>query len=115
MLKITKWIPENESDKYDGNDLGGMGGWFKDGMRWKDYLENYKEEAWPMLEELRRSILENKIRMTGQEKQDSGQPSVPLWNNNTVTIYSWRGWGDLMAAVWSESENKDYHYMDFYM
>jgi hypothetical protein len=32
-----------------------------------------------------------------------------------VATFSYRGWGDIMAAIWSEEENKDYNYMDFYM
>jgi hypothetical protein len=68
----------------------------------------------PLLEELRRSIIANNIRCTGEQHQN-GAVAVPLWSNGKVDTYSFRAWGDLMAAVWSTEENKDYGYMDFYM
>lgn len=124
-MKIEKWITYEEAADKEENGLGGMGGWFGaryEGHkllgwdahhRWKDYLDNFKPEAHPMLEELRRSILENKIRCTGAEAQN-GYEAIPLWDNGKVDTYSMRAWGDLMAAVYSEEENHDYTYMDFY-
>jgi hypothetical protein len=51
--------------------------------------------------------------MTGQEHQyNSG---VPVFSDGKVATYTYRGWGDLMAAIWATEEDKDYHYMDFYM
>lgn len=114
-MKIIKWITNNETMGKEENGLGGMGGFFKDGMRWEDYKNNYKKVAHKMLEELRKSIIENEIKWTGQEMQDNGYETVPLWSNGKVDTYSWRAWGDLMAAVWSTEDNKDYCYMDFYM
>ena len=40
---------------------------------------------------------------------------MPLFSDGKVATFSFRGWGDLMAAIWSEAEDKDYGYMDFYM
>lgn len=134
-LKVVDWITYQEAQQKAENGLGGMGGWFgvdrshdKDetltdeqkqekrwnaGHRWKDYLGAFKEEVHPALEELRRSILENNIRCTGSEHQ-YGHSAVPLWSNDKVDSYSMRAWGDLMAAVYSEKEDKNYSYMDFY-
>ena len=120
-MKIEKWITYDEAEGKTENGLGGMGGWFGTtetgwdaGHRWKDYLDNYQAEVHPMLEELRRSIIEHKIRCTGMEHQN-GVHAIPLWDNGRVDTYSYRAWGDLMAAVWSTEDDKNYSYMDFYM
>jgi len=80
----------------------------------KDYLDDYKPDVHPMLEVLRRSIIEHKIRCTGEEHQN-GSHAIPLWSNGRVDTYSHRAWGDLMAAVWSTEDGKNYSYMDFYL
>ncbi len=38
-----------------------------------------------------------------------------MFNDGTAGMFSFRAWGDLMAAIWAEHENRDYGYMDFYM
>lgn len=114
-MQIVNWINNYEAKNKKSNGLGGMGGFFATGMRWKDYLEIFIKEVHPQLEVLRKSILENKIKFTGQEMQRDNTKTVPLWDDGTVTHYTWRSWGDLMAAVWSEEENKNYNYLDFYM
>jgi hypothetical protein len=123
-MQVEKWITYAEAA---GRGESGMGGWFGydksaeggDGLpkahhRWVDYLHNFKPEAHAMLEEFRRSIIANNIRCTGEQHQN-GATAVPLWSDGKVDTYSFRSWGDLMAAVWSTEENKDYGYMDFYM
>lgn len=114
-LKIKKWITRKEAEDKKENGLGSSGGFFECGMRWEDYKNRFKKIVHSMLEELRRSIIENHIKWSGEAMQDYGYDTVPLWSNGKVDIYSWRGWGDLMAAVWSSEEDKDYCYMDFYM
>jgi hypothetical protein len=114
-LKIVKWITNEEAQDKGENGLGGMGGFFENGMRWKDYKEQYVDEVYPMLETLRKSIIKNRIYWTGKAMQNNGYKTVPLWSNGKVDTYSWRAWGDLMAAVWSEEDNTDYDYMSFYM
>jgi len=114
-MKIIKWITYSEARNKEENGYGGLGGWFKDGMRWKDYVESYIKEVRPDLEKLRKSIVKNGIRCTGEEHQHSNYKSVPLWDNGKVDTYSYRAWGDLMAAVWSTEDNQDYSYMSFYM
>lgn len=113
-LKVVKWITYAEAEGTLEHVLGGWGGRIEAGARWKDYVADFKDEARPLLEELRRSIIANKIRCTGYEAQN-GYAAVPVWSNGTVDLYSFRAWGDLMAAVWSTEEDKDYGYMDFYM
>ena len=120
-LKIVDWITHDAAEGKEENGLGSMGGWFgKDekgwnvGHRWEDYKESYIKDAWPLLEELRRAIIERRIKCTGEMHQN-GALAVPLWSNGKVDTYSFRAWGDLMAAVWSTEDNKNYSYMDFYM
>lgn len=120
-MKVKKWISYKEAEKYK-EVIGGMGGWFnaghifagyQKGQRWKDYITIYNKKGVPYAEAIRQSILENNYRLMGNEHQESPN-GVPFFEDNTVALFSLRGWGDLMAAIWSEKENKDYHYMDFY-
>ncbi len=113
-LTIVEWITYSESRGKEENGLGGMGGWFENGMRWKDYKNSYKKIAHSMLETLRKSIIENGIKCSGEAHQGYSS-AVPLWSNGKVDTYSFRAWGDLMAAVWSTEDNQDYNYMSFYM
>lgn len=114
-ISIVKFITYNESDKYEESRfLRGMGGFFQPGMRWEDYVNHFQPELGPLLEKLRVAIVEHNIKMTGAEHQAGREVSVPLFSDNTVATYSFRGWGDLMAAVWSSEEDTNYSYMDFY-
>lgn len=109
-----KFITYSEAENKEELGIGGMGGWFEAGMRWADYLEAWRPKAHPILERLRKEIIKNDIRCTGDQHQN-GYPSVPLFANGKVATYSFRAWGDLMAAIWSTEDNKDYSYMSFYM
>ena len=41
---------------------------------------------------------------------------TPVFDDGTVGSFSFRAWGDLMAAIWNTEENTNkYSYMDFYM
>ena len=110
---ITKWINYAEAENYEENGFGGLGGFFERGMRWIDYKEGFFIPYHEELEILRKSIIDNKIRCTGSEHQFNYE-ACPLWDNEKTDTYSMRAWGDLMAAIWSTEENKDYSYMDFY-
>ena len=79
----------------------------------KDYLQECGEDEIQYVEAIRESVLEKNIRYTGDEHQEEPD-GVPLFEDVTVALFSYRGWGDLMAAIWSEKEDKDYSYMDFY-
>ncbi len=115
-MKVIKWISEKESEGKKES-IGGMGGWFnfkETGLRWKDYIEIWQDIAKPYAGAIRESVVKNKLRLTGNDHQYSGS-GVPLFEDDTIGSFSFRGWGDIMAAIWSEEENKDYNYMDFYM
>jgi len=110
-MKVIRCI---DSDKAEDKktSFGGLGGWFDDGMRWKDYLESWTDKVREYAEATREYIVANGIRTTGSEHQDEGWEF--LYDDGTVSSFSFRAWGDLMAAIWSEEENEDYNYMDFY-
>jgi hypothetical protein len=115
-MKVVKWIAYKDSaDKKAAMDW--LGGMFNDGMRWNDYYppeEVGKHSVEEYVNALRSEIIEKKIRITGEEHQYSDK-GVPVFEDDTVARLSFRAWGDLMAAIWSTEENKDYSYMDFYM
>jgi len=113
-MKILGWIHYEDVTRDDEEIFGGFGGFFADGMRWNDYLDQFNNLGKDYAEALRDEILKDKIKCTGSQHQN-GYLSVPVFSDGTISTFSYRGWGDLMAAVWSEAENKDYNYMDFYM
>ena len=111
LIKVKKLISYEQAAKYK-KDIGTIGGFFKDGMRWKDYIVIWNDRTWPYIEAARKYIIENKLKFGGDDHQ---YRYTPLFNDNTVMSCSYRAWGDFMAAVWSTEENKDYNYMSFYM
>ena len=112
MITIIKWISRDESDNLPTS-FGGLGGFFQNGMRWKDYIDSWKEEVHPYIEALREEIIKNKIKERGPWHQNDPK-GVPMFSDNTVATFSFRAWGDLLAAIWSTEENRDSNYMEFY-
>lgn len=109
-VTIEKWISYEESEGKP-ECLGGLGGFFDFGMRWKDYCEDDPGEH---LTALHNEIIRLGIREGGNWHQEDPH-GVPLFSDGTVATYSYRGWGDLLAAIWSQHDDLDYCYMDFYM
>jgi len=114
-MKVIKFVQYNEAESLPESGFGGMGGWFEMGMRWCDYKEMWIEDVHETIENLRAAIIENHIKCTGDQHQHSGVESCPVFEDGTTATYSFRAWGDLMAAVWSTEDNEDYSYMSFYM
>lgn len=117
MEKITvvDWVDYNDEKINECPvSIGGLGGWFESGMRWNDYLESLVEGRKIYAEALRNSIIQNEIRYTGDEHQNASD-GVPLFSDGTIGSFSFRAWGDLMAAIWSTEDNRNYCYMDYYM
>ena len=113
-MKVIKWASE---EKAQGKKIsvGRMGGWFNDrtpGQRWKDYIETWDKNTRPYLEAIRESVVEKGSRLTGHDHQYS-RYGIPIFEDDTIASFSLEGWGDLMAAIWSEEDNKDYSYIDF--
>jgi len=115
-MKVTNWI-EYDEDNMPPESIGSMGGWFNankyDNHTWKDYEAIWPQDKLPYVLALKEEILREKIRTTGQQHQYS-DGGVPVFEDNTIAFFSYRGWGDLMAAIWSEADGKRYWYMDFY-
>lgn len=94
--------------------IGGFGGFFGKGMRWADYIGRLHKESIVYAECIRAYVIENNIKKGGDWHQ-SDEHGVPIFDDGTSGVFSYRAWGDIMAAIWSEKECRDYSYMDFYM
>lgn len=111
QILVTKMIPYDEAEKLKQS-IGGLGGFFMRGMRWKDYCENSFCGGSPHIEAFREYIICNDIKHDGDWHQN-GDAGAPLFSDGSAGTFSMRAWGDLMAAVWSEHEDRDYCYVDF--
>lgn len=114
-LKVEKWIPYKGNLEEYKRSAGGLGGFFKKGMRWKDYMKEFPPSERKYLASIKDSILKLNIREGGDWHQSEENNGVPLFTDGTIATFSYRAWGDLLAATWSTAEDKDYAYMDFYM
>lgn len=114
MIKIKRWIAYDDAKAMSEAPISGLGGWFREGHRWPNYLEAIEPEALPYAEALRAEVLERKLKTTGADHQYASD-GVPVFSDGTVGLFSYRAWGDLMAAIWSTAEDRDSHYMEFYM
>jgi hypothetical protein len=117
VITVQEWINWGDRRGSGKDELGWMGGWFnfkEGGKRWKDYIETFTDEAVPYLEAVRADVVAHNRRFTGDAHQHQLE-GVPLFSDGKALRLTYRAWGDLMAAIWSEQENKDYHYMNFYM
>lgn len=113
-MEQIKFTTYDAASKMPESPLGGLGGFFNNGMRWEDYLKRWPTDLHPRLEALKAAIIENNIQCTGARHQHDDYDSAPIFEDGTAATYSYRAWGDLMAAIWSTQENKDYSYLDFY-
>lgn len=116
-LSVVRWASWEEAEKLPLK-CEWMGGWFgfrERGQRWKDYLTMFVDEGSgtmaPYVEAVREKVLADGLRKCGGWHQEKG---CPVFSDGTTMMLSMRAWGDLMAAIWSEKENRDYHYMHFY-
>ena len=112
-MEVVKWMSYEDAKELEES-IGGLGGFFQHGMRWKDYLAIWDDETIPYAEALKEVVVGESIKEGGDWHQWSDE-GVPVFEDGTVAVFSYRAWGDLLAAIWSEEEDKDYSYMDFYM
>jgi hypothetical protein len=106
-MKIVNWLNDVEALKFKNIYLSGKN--FQYGQRWKEYITQFVPDCQKRLEILRQYIIENNIRKLTKEFKDTN----PLFDDNVCVRCSFRAWGDLLAATWSEEENKDYMYTLF--
>lgn len=114
-MRIT-WKPYDGSVNWTEDNLGGLGGFFNmhvGGQRWHDYISRWPVISRPYIEALRAHIVANRIRRGGFWHQDSSVSGVPHFDDGTCFQASMRGWGDLLAAVWSQEDGRDYCYTYF--
>jgi hypothetical protein len=112
--RVIAWVSTHEAERRGTQDIGGWGGFISKGDRWKDYIEDMKPEFLEHHAALRRAILERGLRRGGEWHQNAPD-GVPVFDDGAVATFSFRAWGDLLAAVWAEHDGRDYWYMDFYM
>ena len=65
MIEVKKFITYKEAAKLEAEGrgtIGGLGGFFQKGMRWKDYLDCFYPKGQEYAEALRRYIVKNKIK-----------------------------------------------------
>lgn len=86
-----------------------------DGQRveWDEYRAAFVESVHPYLDAVRASIIEKEIRGDGSWHQEDPE-GTPVFSDGKVLGLSMRAWGDLMAAIWTTEDDKQYSYMDFY-
>jgi len=115
MITVIDWVDADAEEHHAAESLGWLGGWFdgRNGHTWTTYLDNFRPESHPYLEAVRKDVLEKKLRITGELHQQDG--GTPLFSDGKILCLSWRAWGDLMAAIWTEEDKKPYSYMHFYM
>lgn len=122
-MRITEWI-SNERAEPLTQSFGGLGGWFGfsasvDGgdetHTWADYLAEVcaDDVARSRAEALREAIVERRLWEDGCWHQEADD-GVPMFDDGTVATFSFRAWGDLLAAVWTEQLGRQFCYMDFY-
>lgn len=109
-ITVERWISYAESDGMPES-AGGIGGFFSPGMRWDDYAAECPGQYY---EALRDAVIARKLKRGGDWHQQADD-GVPVFSDGTIATFSYRAWGDLLAATWSTHENKDYEYFDFYM
>lgn len=119
-ITVVGWVDYGSREKTTL--IGGLGGWFNSNnihkkeeptnMVWQDYLDYHEKSAHPYLEALRTEIKTNNLQITGEHHQYNS--CAPLFSDGKIAEFSYRAWGDLMAAIYSTKE-KPLDYMEYYM
>jgi hypothetical protein len=113
--RIAKWMSFDDVDRLgEVRDIGGWGGMMTKEMRWADFIADINPRLVPYYQALREAIVARGLRRGGDWHQ-SAPDGVPVFDDGAVGTFSYRAWGDLMAAVWSGEDGRGYGYMDFYM
>lgn len=107
---VIGWISNAGIETTEVVDVGGWGGVFREGDRWNDYIANIGDTFVAHHEALRRAIIARGLRRGGDWHQNS-QDGVPVFDDGAIGTFSFRAWGDLMAATWAEEDGRDYSYM----
>lgn len=117
-IRVVDWDGPFENVKEREHAFFVSGGWV-DGHSWSEYLEHMLASddagpgSLPYLEALRREVLSRRLFISGEDHQD-WRFGTPVFSDGKVANFTWRAWGDFMAAVWSEAF-QGLGYMQFYM
>lgn len=109
-LRVDRWV-RYEDAPASAEEIGGLGGWFGVGDRWDTFIRGFNPDVAAHYEALRSDIVSRNIWKAGDWHQDEG---TPVFSDGWVGSFSFRAWGDLMAAIWSTELDRDFCYMDFY-
>jgi hypothetical protein len=114
MLTVS-WQPyDSITPQHVGYNLSDFGGPDDGAADWLAYVMQYPAQWHPHVEAVRQSILDQGIWAGGDWHQESAH-GVPMLSDGHFFCFSWRGWGGLLAAVWSSELGEHFTYMDFYM
>jgi hypothetical protein len=114
VRQVVRWIAFADVDAGDDQDIGGWGGSINKGDGWSEYIANIDEKCVAYYEALRDAILRRGLRRGGDWHQFAPD-GVPLFRDGVFASFSFRGWGDLMAAAWADTDGRRHGYMDYYM
>ena len=107
-MRVEAWVDYGDSS----DQFGWLGGYFntEEGHTWDSYLEQICSWYRPHVVALREEIRAKNLRLCGNEHHGPG--GVPKFSDGTCLQLTFRAWGDLMAAAWSDIEEANY--MDYY-
>ena len=103
--EVVAWISYNAAQYYAVD----IGSWPSAGTD-----REMEPRLAPYHEALRRAVLASGLRRGGDWHQDA-KDGIPVFDDGAVGTFSWRGWGGLLAEIWSAADGRTYTYMDFYM
>lgn len=84
-LKLVRFVSGAETDKRE---------WIQDDERYQLIIEYIKEHG---------------LKFCGDEHQSDNFNGIPLFNDGTISVYTMREWGWIMAEVWGGT------YIDWYL
>jgi len=110
LLKNIKYVTNEIFDDKLGGKIVKIVSWSNKTEYRESINHHNKEHEQCLIDE----IITNRYAFSGLRHQTAGN-TIPIFDDNKCCFYSHRGWGRLMAKAWSQINNKDYDYNDFYM
>lgn len=84
-------------------------GGYEHGHTWDEYLANFRTSKRIHFNMIRKAIEElDWVGMTGEEMANDVEF---VFSDGVIIAFTWRAWGDLMAAIVGKGEN----YLSYYM
>jgi|SRR5690554_2559666 len=98
-LTVTSEAHDNTSVIYGG---------YEGGYTWDEYLDTFKSKFKPHFELIRKAI--EKLDWVGKTAGEMANDVEFVFSDGVIIAFTWRAWGDLMAAIVDKGEN----YMKYY-